>query len=163
MWSKWLYFFCCLGLFAAGCGIVQQMAGFDPDPPEGYRQRFIKAVRSFDPSRLDDAALEISRIEPVAANKLKLYTHIIDTNGYYLTGAASGKFKKIWCDVIDSSDSLRRTVKAFTVREINKTERKPQAIALVMDFSGSMGEERARAVQFAANNLFAISKGQKML
>lgn len=141
-----------------GCAVVQQMVGFDPEPPEGYRPRFIKAVRAFDPTKLDDAILEISRVEPIAANKLKLYTHLIDTNGFYLSGAAAAKFKKIWCEVIDSSDAERRTIKSFTVREFNKSERKPQAIALVMDFSGSMGDDRANAVQQAAHNFISDIK-----
>ncbi len=153
--TKYISILCvvaCCAVFLAACGIVQQMVGFDPDPPEGYRPRFIKAVRAFDPNNLDDAVVEISRIEPVAANNVKIYTHLIDTNGFYLTGAASAKFKKIWCEVIDSSDTERHIVKAFSVREMNKSERKPQAIALVMDFSGSMGEDRANAVQLAAHN-----------
>ncbi len=147
--------FACLG---TACATLQQMIGFDPDPPDGYRPRFIKAVRPFDPNNLDDAALEISRAEPIAANKLKLYMHVIDTNGYYLTGSTSSKFKKIWCEVIDSSETERRIIKTFAIREVNKTERKPQAIALVMDFSGSMGKHRANAVQQAAHNFIAQIK-----
>jgi hypothetical protein len=140
-----------------GCVIVQ-MIGLDPEPPEGYRPRFIKAVRPFNPSRLDDAVLEISRAEPILSNRVKLYMHLIDTNGYYLSGATSTKFKKIWCEVADSADTNKNIIKTFVIREVNKTERKPQSIALVMDFSGSMGDDRANSVQQAAHNFISQIK-----
>lgn len=158
MTKKILLSFLLTLFLTVGCAIVQQMIGFDPEPPEGYSPRFIKAIRSFDPNKLDDAALEISRIEPIAANKVKLYMHLVDTNGFYLSGAASAKYRKIWCEVFDNSDAERRNIKTFVLREVNKSERKPQAIALVMDFSGSMGPDRAEAVQGAAHNFISDLK-----
>lgn len=129
---------------------LQQVMGIDAAPPEDYKPHFIKAVRPFSPENLDGAVLEISRSEPTLFNKLHLYAHIIDSNGFYLTGAASQKYKQLWCEVLDSTLEKTLLTKQVRVREANKQERRAQAIALVMDFSGSMGEGRAQVVNEAA-------------
>lgn len=83
-----------------------------------------------------DASMRISRVEP-AGDSIRLYTHIIDGDGMFTTGAAHGNFRTNWCDLTVNGEQ----VSGYTVREVTESQRVPTVYALVLDHSGSMGNK----------------------
>jgi VWFA-related protein len=148
--------------FLTSCGqtgnILKQIIGQDPDPPEGYNPIFISEVKKVDKKALDSAKIFISRVDPYKENKVRLYVHLIEDNNTFLTGASENSIKKIWCKIIDSVNGEEQIITDFKIKEASKDDRKPQAIAMVMDHSGSMGDNRAKEVQKAVDNFLNISK-----
>jgi outer membrane protein OmpA-like peptidoglycan-associated protein len=146
----------------SSCGqtgnIFKQIIGQDPDPPEGYNPMFVSKVERIKSDSFDSTQMVISRIDPYKENKVRLYVHLIEDGNTFLSGAADGNNKKIWCQLIDSVNGEEHIVKDFKIRESSKEDRKPQAIAMVMDHSGSMGDNRAKEVQSAVSNFLDISK-----
>jgi outer membrane protein OmpA-like peptidoglycan-associated protein len=123
--------------------------------PQNYNPTFLTGIRNIKDTAISNPKLLISRIDPYSSDKIKMYVQVIDNNKY-LTGANEDTFKKIWCEVIDSTNGESQSVK-YKVREKNDKDNMSIAFAMVMDHSGSMGEERAIAVQNAVEQ-FIVSK-----
>lgn len=122
-------------------------------PPAGYNPVFINSITKFDNSKIDSPRVIISRVEPFGnEGNLTLYVHVVDSNRVFLSGATEKQFKKLWCkSFVQNKYDLKPTgLDIISVRENTPQEVKPMAIALVMDHSGSMGKDRAYAVQDAA-------------
>ncbi|UPT66222.1 MAG: hypothetical protein M0D57_17325 [Sphingobacteriales bacterium JAD_PAG50586_3] len=81
-----------------------------------------------------DASMRISRVEP-AGDSVRLYTHIIDGDGMFPSGAARGSFRNNWCYLTVNGDPVTQ----YTVREVQENQNTPTVYALVLDHSGSMG------------------------
>ncbi|MCX6146620.1 MAG: OmpA family protein [Candidatus Kapabacteria bacterium] len=123
--------------------------------PQNYNPTFLTGIRNIKDTAISNPKLLISRIDPYSSDKIKMFVQLTDNNKY-LTGANDDAFKKIWCEVIDSTNGEAQSVK-YKVREKNEKDNMPIAFAMVMDHSGSMGEERAIAVQNAVEQ-FIVSK-----
>jgi outer membrane protein OmpA-like peptidoglycan-associated protein/Mg-chelatase subunit ChlD len=136
----------------------QQMMGEDPDPPEGYEPVFISTQKPFNANEKAKRTLQLSRTDPYKSDKVRLYLHFVQSDTVFLTDAASPANRKYWCEVIDEVDGKTYHIKDFTIRQSTKSDREPQAIALVMDLSGSMGELRVKAVEKAAYNFISEMK-----
>lgn len=87
---------------------------------------------------------------------MKLYTHITDSTGAFLSGASNPSY---WCYAIEEVDGKSTKVK-LNSKEIILDEKTPMAVSLVMDHSGSMGEERAISIQNAAEILINKKKNE---
>lgn len=159
-----------VGLFA-GCQAARNLSQGEPQtaqdaiPPPNYNPHFIKQVAPVpaEPSATDEPFLEITRIDSREPNRVKIHAHLIDTMGNYLTGAANGKWKTRWCGLIDESNGSQKVITKYTLSEVTEKDRVPTALALVMDHSGSMGEERANAIQLAAERLIDRKKPEDAL
>lgn len=81
-----------------------------------------------------DPIMRISRIEPVG-DSVRLYTHLIDGDGMFLSGTATPAHINNWCSVVVNDQPIRE----YTVREVSDYDRSPTVYALVLDHSGSMG------------------------
>lgn len=136
----------------------KQMFGQDPDPPEGYNPVFLSEIKQIENSPLDSTQVVISRIDPYKDGKVRLFVHIVEGGNTFLSGGAKNPNKKIWCSLIDSVNGVKYEIKDFKIRESTNEDRKPQAIAIVMDHSGSMGQNRALEVQKAVDNFLNLSK-----
>jgi outer membrane protein OmpA-like peptidoglycan-associated protein/Mg-chelatase subunit ChlD len=146
-------------IFASSCNMLKQISGVDPEPPVGYRPIYITDTKEVVETRFDSSTtVKISRTDAMDANSVKHYIHLIHQDKYFVSGAAQGDWEKIWCEVMDSSNGVWSEVKKFTITQANVSLRKPQAIALVMDMSGSMGENRAMAVEEAVENFITNQK-----
>lgn len=130
-------------------------AELDPIPPIGYAPVYVSNIAALPASPAKKPAFYMSRIES-EANRTKLFVHIVDSNGNYLTGAS--KMRSLWCNVLDYVNGRPTQIKDFKLKEITEADKTPTAIALVMDHSGSMGEERARVVQDAAEYFIGLKK-----
>lgn len=151
-----------LAIALYSCGqtgqIFMQAIGQDPQPPEDYEPVFIVESKPIEQSKFEYPKLIVSKTDPYSAQNVRHYIHLVDNDTTMLSGAAEGKWKDIWCEVTDMVNGKTHTIKDFTIREVTGGERQSQAIAMVMDQSGSMGEKRAYAVQEAVYNFINDSK-----
>lgn len=138
--------------------IFKQIIGQDPEPPEGYNPVFLSEIKQVDNKSLDSSQLLITRVDPYKDGKVRLFVHLVEGGNTFLSGAAGSTYKNIWCSLIDSVNGVKYEIKDFKIRESSKEDRKPQAISLVMDHSGSMGNNRALEVQKAVDNFLNLSK-----
>lgn len=147
----------CLALLC-GCATLggEPAALQDATPPAGYSPVYIHSAAMMPASPKVRPAFYLSRVEANSANFIKLFVHLADSNGAYLSGAA--KNKSIWCKVTDKVGNSTKEIKDFKLREVTENDRTPTAIALVMDHSGSMGDPRARTVQDAAARFIDLKK-----
>lgn len=146
----------CAAIFT-GCAALkgEPAAELDPIPPSGYSPVYVHALAALPARPKEKPAFYLSRIESSEPNRIRLFVHLVDSNGNYLYGGAK---QKIWCSLVDNANGKSTTIKDFRVREVSENDHVPTAIALVMDHSGSMGEERARKVQDAAEQFIAMKK-----
>ncbi|MGB0165991.1 MAG: vWA domain-containing protein, partial [Luteibaculum sp.] len=94
----------------------------------------------------DTLRLVMKSIE--SGSKAGVQVQIIDQNGVYYYGAGSEDFKSIWCNLmVKGSDGKVRQIDDFTVTEYSEKDSVNNAVAAVLDFSGSMGWPRADALQ----------------
>lgn len=146
-------------VFVCGCNNLftkgEPAAELDPNPPSGYAPVYVHALASLPARPKEKPAFYLSRIESSEPNRIRLFVHLVDSNGNYLYGGAK---QKIWCSLTDYVNGKPTEIKDFKVREVSENDHVPTAIALVMDHSGSMGEERARKVQDAAEQFIDMKK-----
>jgi VWFA-related protein len=149
--------FALLFLALTGCASFkgEPAAELDPIPPPGYAPVYVKNVSPMPNSPDKKPAFYMSRIES-QANRTKLFVHIVDSNGNYLSGGS--KNRPMWCNLLDYVNGRPTQIKDFKLKEATEADKTPTAIALVMDHSGSMGEERARIVQDAAEYFINMKK-----
>jgi outer membrane protein OmpA-like peptidoglycan-associated protein/Mg-chelatase subunit ChlD len=85
-----------------------------------------------------------------------LQVHLLDKNGTYYYGAAEPEWRHIWKNLLlqDQKGKIQE-IKNFRVFEYSQRDNLPTALAIVMDHSGSMGEQRARVLQEGAKMLIA--------
>lgn len=156
-------------LFVSCAGLQLDNQGGEPavkndaPPPAGYTPVYIRGISPIASAQPSRPALIVSRLDATRPNAIRAYIHFLDSNGTYYSGALNGKFKSWWCDIRDEFNGSTRPIKKYTLREVTENERLPHAIALVMDHSGSMGEERAIAVQNAADLFISRKKNEDLL
>ncbi len=125
----------------------------DLAPPQGYNPQFITDIKDVSSHAIIEPQLVISRAEMKNSDKITLYTHLIDQSSFYMTGAAKADWLKKWCKGTIITNGVESPIEKITIRESTIKDRKPMAIAVVMDHSGSMGIDRAYACQDAAIEL----------
>lgn len=126
----------------------------DKPAPTGYKPMFVRSTQPFGQSATQSGAY-ITRVNANEPSKVKVYAHVLDSNGTYYYGAGEKKWSSIWCEVSDEFEGTKRPMK-FKITEKTFKDTEPHALAIVMDHSGSMGEERAVKIQQAAE--FIINK-----
>jgi len=126
----------------------------DSDYPDGYEFNVIRKFKYI--GDCDDSMFVHLHLKTVATDETQtgVQVHLIDDDGTYYYGASEDKWKFVWNNVIIQSDETNKLTKItdFTVSEYMAADSLPNAIAIVLDHSGSMGEERAKALQKAATN-----------
>lgn len=130
-------------------------AAADATPPSNYSPTFIKTISAApsDPTEFPKCRLEISWIDAREPNRVRIYAHLVDTSGNYYSGVALGKYKGTWCDVEDSSKVGDRRIAKYALKERQEKDKTSIAISYVLDHSGSMGDERAHAIEDAVYEL----------
>lgn len=117
---------------------------FDSAPPADYNPVFLSNYK--DISQVSGQPnFMISSIDANSSNKVKVFFHLTEDK-YFLTGAEASEYMKYWCGL---SIDGKSEIKDFTIRKVESKEVQDLAIAIVMDLSGSMGEERAKVMQNA--------------
>lgn len=115
--------------------------------PSDYQFVRMKELKHISEAGPDDTLrLIMKTIE--TGSKAGVQVQLIDQNGVYYYGAGTGQYKNIWCNLmVKGSDGKVRQIDDFTVTEYSEKDSLPNAVAAVMDFSGSMGWPRADALQ----------------
>lgn len=145
-------------LILVSCSQLQQFIGADPEPPEDYDPVFIEKTKQIPAGKIEYFDLRVSYTDPYQGSKVRHFIHLTEDGNIYLTGAASPDKIKNWCKVIDVCNGEAFEITDFKITEVIDSKRQAQAIALVMDHSGSMGDRRARDVQQAVVNFLTDSK-----
>jgi VWFA-related protein len=158
--------FLCTFPIMQGCALFQEIGageppvGADAPAPAGYKPVFIKTTLPVTSAAVGRPLGSIAKLDISNPNKVRLYMHLADSTGAFLSGAAlAGKWQQYWCMATDEVNGKIRRMK-ITPREFSMDDRSPHALALVMDHSGSMGEERARAIQDAAAVMITKKKAE---
>lgn len=132
----------------------------DLPPPVGYNPTFIQNVKNVQAADLNHPKLLISRVDVNDADKIRIYTHFVENNSTYLTGAATGEWLKRWCEMTIITNGIPSKIDKFNVRESVFKDRPQLSVALVLDHSGSMGIERAIACQEAVEQFISNKRAE---
>lgn len=142
-------------LVLSGCsGFVDEgTETITEDCPQSSDLLFISSTKKYDPDKTGNLSLQITRIEKDEKNSdlalIKVYGHLIDSDGKLILGMNESSTKNYWCSVIDSSVAEVDEITKFKLTEITEKTRLPMGLVLVLDHSGSMGQYRARKMQEA--------------
>ncbi len=156
--KKIALFICALVIITA-CKTIQNDGEnyvADATPPADYNPIFITQKMEFDSNEKDSLQVNVSNVR-YEGNKTTAFIHLINRRNTLLTNASNKK--EIWCEVIDST-SLGEKIINSNIIEYKDKNSSPISIAIVMDHSGSMGEERARNMQLAIQNLIENKRDQ---
>ncbi|MBC8125314.1 MAG: OmpA family protein [Candidatus Kapabacteria bacterium] len=154
----------CTSVFIIGCGSWQEPeASADAVPPPGYAPIFLRTIAPLPDKKPQKATVTATRVDTRDGKTVRIYTHVLDSNGTYYTGGVKGNGKGLWCKLTETIDGATREVKNYTIREVTERDKEPMAIAIVMDNSGSMGETRARAMQGSVEDFLKIKQQQDVL
>lgn len=128
----------------------------DGTPPPGYDPIFVTNKADYNSNDKDSVEVNVSNVR-FEGNKTTAFVHLINQKNTLLTNASSKS--DIWCQIIDST-SLGEKVITPKISEVTDQNNSPISIAIVMDHSGSMGEDRARNMQMAIQNLIENKRPQ---
>lgn len=149
-----------LAITITACKTMQNSSGesfvADAMPPLGYNPIFITQKADYKTNEKDSLGVNVSNVR-FEGNKTTAFIHLINRNNTLLTNASDKK--DIWCQVIDSTSLGEKVIKS-KIAEITDKDNSPISIAIVMDHSGSMGEERARNMQMAIQKLIENKRNQ---
>jgi len=119
-------------------------------PPEGYTYQQLRSFKHISTlTDADSAKLYFSTME-TSDSTSGIRVHLIDKYGNYYYGAAEPEWRHLWSNFkLQYPDSTVHDIKNFTVTETREQTEMPNAIVIVMDHSGSMGDQRSLKLQEA--------------
>jgi outer membrane protein OmpA-like peptidoglycan-associated protein/Mg-chelatase subunit ChlD len=86
-----------------------------------------------------------------------LQVHLMDNSGHYYSEAAKDGTKDIWCGLFaQKPDSTIEKIEHFEIVEFSDEEKQKDAIALVLDHSGSMGMQRSLDIEKSARDFIKL-------
>ncbi|MCX6140971.1 MAG: OmpA family protein [Candidatus Kapabacteria bacterium] len=154
----------CVCILLSGCASWQEPeATADATPPPGYAPIYLHNIAPIPDKKPVNAGVVATRVDTRDGKMVRIYAHVLDTNGTYFTGGVKGNGKGLWCKVTETIDGVTRDVKSYTVREVTERDKETIAVALVMDNSGSMGDARARAMQSSLEDFLRIKQPQDLV
>lgn len=148
-----------------GCATLMQREAELPDlpPPAGYQPNFI--IHSTDiysvPNNSID--LELSRYEINDDDKVTVFFHLIGNQFAFATNSSSPSLSKRFCGGKLITKEGEIPVEKLVVKESNLKDRKPMAIAIALDQSGSMGEVRAYECQEAIRDFLRTKNNDDLV
>tara|TARA_R110001592_G_scaffold325782_4_gene606249 strand:- start:150214 stop:153048 length:2835 start_codon:yes stop_codon:yes gene_type:complete len=130
----------------------------EPKQPAGYVNQKINGYKHISKAGPNDT-LKIVMKSLVAGEEAGMQLQVMDQNGVYYYGAGDPKWRKFWCNLmVKGSDGKVRQIDDFKVTEHRSYDTIPNAISLVVDFSGSMGWPRADALQDGIERFISSKK-----
>ena len=127
--------------------ITEKYKPVDDTPPKGYHYPFTNKlikINNIDTEKL----FVLFRGMNLDPKNVEVKLNLVDENGNLILGASERNWLYLWCNLLIQHKSLKVEQENFVVKEVHETQ--PSAFALVLDHSGSMGDERANALQFGA-------------
>lgn len=121
---------------------------FDDIAPAGYEYIPFGEIYPMDSmQRSKEIDLHLKGVD-VGDSITSIHVQLFDEDGNHYSGASMEDWKKVWCNLIlRSPDGTTNQITDFEIIEHQTTDSIPRAFAVVMDFSGSMGPQRANALQ----------------
>jgi len=124
----------------------------DAEYPDEYTLNTIKNFKYI--GDVEDSILIKLSLKTIAidGDTAGIQVHLIDKDGTYYYGASEEKWRYVWKSLFVKSETSNKLYKIdnFNVTEYYAADSLPNAIAIVLDHSGSMGDDRALKIQEAA-------------
>lgn len=148
---KRILLFTCFSFFLWGCATMMQRESELPDlpPPANYKPIFITETADINTIPNNSLDLELSRYEINDDEKVTVFFHLIGNQKAFALNSASSNLTKRFCGGKLITREGEIPIEKIVVKESTLSSRKPLAMALVLDHSGSMGEYRAYDCQDA--------------
>lgn len=126
---------------------IQESMMPEPNKPANFNANRITGFKHISEAE-DGALLKIVMKSLITGPESGIQVQVMDEEGNYYYGAGDPQWRKLWCNLmVKGSDGTVRQVDEFDLTEHQAFDSIPNAIALVADFSGSMGWPRADALQ----------------
>lgn len=133
-------------------------------PNSGFRYFRMNQVRNFDSQPAGDSLFMVFHTLEIDYNTYKFNLQLFDKEGNYYSGACNTPDGKDWCvKVFDHDHGNEKVIEEIEIQEKKASQSMPYSIALVLDFSGSMGQERANALRQGAVKLFKIKRPEDQM
>jgi|GEM_PF-2373988 len=131
-----------LSTFFLGCASWKEPeATADATPPAGYAPLYVKSVAPMPEKKPQKSAINATRVDTRDGKMVRIYVHVLDSNGTYYTGGVKGNGKALWC-------------------KVTEPDKEPMSVAIVMDNSGSIGDAHARSMQSAVLGFLSLKQPQ---
>lgn len=137
---------------------VEPPAVPDLPPPSGYSPIFVEQVAPFRQS-VTSPYIFVSRVQMKSLQEARIYVHILDSSGVLYTNIKPSELLKLICEVTHEFNG-HITQLRYRVAEVTSSTALPYSIAFVLDHSGSMGEDRAFALQDYVRKLVTRKRPQ---
>jgi len=129
----------------------------DYDAPDGFEYIKLENLRHISEATETSMIKMYMKAVSVKGNETKLHLQLLDKEGNYYYGASAEEWKSTWCTFkLFSLTGEEINVDSFYVTEvstiIDSTIQNANATVIILDHSGSMGEDRASVLQNAAYN-----------
>ncbi|RPI66977.1 MAG: hypothetical protein EHM43_10300, partial [Ignavibacteriae bacterium] len=85
----------------------------DATPPPGYKPVFLKAVAAMPPSTPPKAVAQISSIDTRDIGIVRLYVHVLDSNGTYYYSGSERAVKDMICRVEETTGGSPTKITQF--------------------------------------------------
>ncbi len=137
--------------FVLGCATMMQREAELPDlpPPADYKPIFITQTTDINSVSSNSIDLELSRYEINDDEKVTVFFHLIGNQNAFALNSTSPNLLKRFCGGKLITKEGEIPIEKINVKESVLKDRKPLAIAIALDHSGSMGEYRAYDCQDA--------------
>lgn len=153
-------------------GIVER-SDLDAEPPAGYKFLKIRELKQISTAKDTSFIKSYIRAVSVKNNETRIQIQLFDKAGNYYYGASAKEWLSLWCNVylrsiddkliqikdfkVTENSSLTDTITVSTNNNTANLNNKPQEIfgsatVIVLDHSGSMGDDRAKVLQSAAES-----------
>lgn len=131
--------------------------------PAGLNYNRIINFKHISEAKADDSLHVI--MKTIEAGKTSgVQVQLIDKNGVYYYGAGAADMKRIWCNLmVKNGKGKVRQVDNFTVTENRGTDTLPNAVSVVLDYSGSMGWARVDALQDGAEKFIKSKRPEDLI
>lgn len=132
----------------------------DGNPPEGYTYYRLDSIIPFLSVNDSLSVYLVKKSINFTDSVVTLQVHLLDKMGNYFSGI-SGDKKYYWCGLfVRRPDGNLEEINDFAVDEYQENTDLSNAISVVMDHSGSIGNDRAYEIQKGAN-YFINAKSDK--
>lgn len=135
---------------------TEQIIAVDAKPPKGYAYFLVNNTKQI--VLLDTVKLHlVFRSLFLKDDEVELHVNLVDKHGNSFLGATDASWLYIWCNLLLQNPQANiEQINNFVIEE--RFENEPIAYALVLDHSGSMGDERVNKLQQGAWELIKSKK-----
>lgn len=129
----------------------------DSQPPSTYTYYRFDTIRPIYRILPEEQIHILQKSIVQSDSTVRLQVHLMDNSGNYYSEAAKTGAKDIWCGLfVQKPDSTVEKIEHFEILEFTDEEKQRDAIALVLDHSGSMGMQRSLDIEKSAQRFIKL-------